>query len=141
MKLLLAVIAVAVVLVLGYFVLGRSGGQAKISTKQPASLIGTKLADSPMADKSYLISTASLSADAQKALTGFSVTSSSSADGSVTYMLKATNPEYQDQSYTLKPGEQLYFVEVSLGDDSGDTDSNLRDDRAIVVDSTGTIIR
>ena len=139
MKWILVFVAVVVVGVAGYMVIGRNGGQAKISAKQ--SLVGTKLADSPMADKTYLISTASLSADTQKALTGFSVTSSASADGSTVYVLKATNPEYQDQSYMLKPGEQLYFVEASLGDDAGDTDSNLRDDRAIVVDSTGTIIR
>lgn len=156
-KIFLAVAVVIIIGAFGYvFAFHRSDREATVgdaavsvtptvaptysSTPRP-SLVGMKLADTPFADTTYLISTKTLSAAAKQALVGFAVTSTKGTDGTTTYILKATNPEYEDQTYTLKPGEQLCFVELSLGDDAGGTEANPRDDHAFVVDATGTIIR
>jgi len=100
-----------------------------------------KLSDSPYANYAYLISGDTLSADAQTAITGFSMQKTANPDGTTTIALSSTNPEYQNQSYTLQSGQQLYFIERTLGDDSGNEDSNLRDDMAIIVDANGYIVQ
>jgi LysM repeat protein len=104
-----------------------------------SSIVGTMLADSPYANYAYLISSNSLSADAQKALTGFKLTKSSNADGSTTYTLTAINPEYKTQTYTVQSGQKLYFIERNLGDDAGE-ERFLGDDMALVVDAQGKIV-
>jgi hypothetical protein len=101
----------------------------------------TKLSDSPYANYAYLISTTPLSSDAQQAISGFSINEQTNSDGTTTLNLIALNPEYQNQSYTLKSGQSLYFIERSLGDDGNGAENFLGDDHAIIVDSNGYIVQ
>ena len=95
----------------------------------------------PYASKSYLISGETLDSSAQKAISGFSLTKKNLADGSVEITLKALSSEYQDQSYTLKSGEKLYFIEASGGDDSPPNgEYSLGDDHAVIVDANGFVV-
>lgn len=110
------------------------------SSQQTSSNQGTKLSDSQYANAAYLISTDTLSADAQTAITGFNIQKTSNSDGSTTYNLIAINPEYQTQSYTIQPGQSLYFIENNLGDDSTGAENFPGDDMAIVVDANGFIV-
>ncbi len=109
---------------------------------QPASATGQKLSDSPYANYAYLISSDPLSSDARTALTGFKLSKAQNSDGSTTYTLTALKQGYQNQTYTVKSGQSLYFIERSLGDDNADTDEDnfLADDMAVVVDSNGVIV-
>lgn len=107
------------------------------NSAQPAM---TKLSDSQYANYAYLISTDTLSSDAQMAVTGFNIQKASNSDGSVTYSLVAVNPEYQTQTYTLKSGQSLYFIERNLGDDAGGVENFPGDDMAVVVDANGYIV-
>lgn len=102
-----------------------------------------KLSDSPLANYAYLISMTPLSSQAQEAITGFQLNTTSNPDGSTTYILTAVKQSYYNQSYTLQPGQSLYFIERSMGDDNAadNDDYNLGDDFAIVVDSNGYIIQ
>src|ERR1051326_3118617 len=93
---------------------------------------GELFSDSPLAPYAYLISTATYDAKTQMALRGFSVTKNNLPDGSMQITLNAKNPEYHTQIYTVKPGEKLYFIERSLGDDNGVDDRTLADDTAIL---------
>lgn len=95
---------------------------------------------SPLSQNAYLISTTPYDANTQKALSGFTVTNKTLADGSREFTLTSTNPEYQTQTYTVKQGEKLYFIETMLGDDSNNQDRNLGDDTAVVVDANGYIV-
>ena len=108
-----------------------------------ASNSGTKFADSPYYQYAYLISGDTLSSQAKTALTGFDLSKTSNSDGSMTYTLTALRQEYANQTYTLQPGEKLYFIERSLGDDdtAGNSDYSLRDDTAIIVNSDGYIVQ
>jgi hypothetical protein len=114
--------------------------QTQTQQAQAQQASGTKFQDSPDYKNAYLISGDALSADAQKALTGFDMQKQVLADGSTQITLNAINPEYQDQVYTLKPGQQLYFIESYLADDNGAVDNNPMDDHAIVVDSNGYLV-
>jgi len=101
----------------------------------------TKLSESPYANYAYLISSDSLSSEAQQAISGFNINKQTNSDGTTTINLVALNPEYQNQSYTLQPGQSLYFIERSMGDDGNGSETFLGDDHAIVVDSNGYIIQ
>jgi uncharacterized protein YyaL (SSP411 family) len=103
----------------------------------------TKFADQAYYKFSYEIDPkklGNLDATTKKALSGFKVTAKNNADGTVTVSLTSTNKEYHNQSYTLKTGEKLYFIEKSLGDDNNDTEAFLGDDTAVVVDSNGNVV-
>lgn len=101
----------------------------------------TKLSDSRDANNAYLISGDTLDAATQRAISGFSIQKTPNADGTTTISLTSSNPEYQNQSYTLQSGEQLYFIERSLGDDSNNEEGALGDDSAIIVDAQGYIVQ
>lgn len=98
-----------------------------------------KLSDSPLAPNAYLISSDTLSAEAQTALTGFKLDKKTLADGTTQIDLTAIDPEYKNQQYILQPGWSLYFVDRSLGDDNG-KESNIQDDFGIMTDSEGYIV-
>lgn len=100
-----------------------------------------KFADQPYFKNAYLVSSDTLSAEAKLALTGFQLTKQIMADGTMQIILKATNPAYRDQTYTLKNDQQLYFIEKFLGDDGNDTEANTNDDSAVIVDSQGNIVQ
>lgn len=99
-----------------------------------------KFSDSPFAPYGIVISDATLSAEASTALTGFDLTRTAQGDGRVMITLKAKTPRYADQSYSVKPGQKLYFIETSGADDRGTQDNNLSDDTAVAVDANGFII-
>ena len=100
-----------------------------------------KFSDQTYAKNAYLISTDTLSADATKALSGFQMTKKNLPDGTIQIDLKALESQYHDQSYTLKSGEQLYFIDKFLGDDSGGKEGGIGDDTAVIVDASGNVVQ
>ena len=111
----------------------------KTSSQLSASSTMVKFSDQSYFKNAYLISGDTLSADATAALAGFKMEKKVLPDGTVQINLKAEEAKYHDQSYTLKSGEQLYFIDKFLGDDQGNTESNIGDDTAVVVDSQGNV--
>jgi zona occludens toxin (predicted ATPase) len=109
------------------------------ATVNPAPA-AVKFSDSQYAAYAHLISGDTLDAAAQSATSGFNIQKTSNADGTTTIALSSTNPEYQNQTYTLQSGEQLYFIERNPGDDNGG-EGALGDDTAIVVDANGYIVQ
>lgn len=105
------------------------GGQKKV-----------KLSNTRYAPYAYKISDDSVSQEERRALAGFKVSKSSSG-GVTTIQLDTTKQEYSNQTYKLKNGEQLYFIETSLGDDSRGKEYAMEDDTGVVVDSNGYIVR
>ena len=118
-----------------------TNNQPNPTTGSPTEPTGAvKLSDSQYAANSYLISGDTLDDAAQQAMSGFSMQKTANADGTTTISLSSTNPEYKNQTYTLQPGQQLYFIERALGDDSNNQEGAIGDDNAVVVDSQGYII-
>ncbi len=106
-------------------------------TTNPASEL---FSTSPLAKNAYLISGSTYDANTKKALSGFSVTKTAMPDGGTQITLNAENAEYKTQTYTVEPGEKLYFIEMNLSDDNGNTDKTTVDDQAVLVDANGYII-
>jgi len=102
--------------------------------------VGQNLADSRFANDSYLISGDTLDAATVNAISGFQINKTANSDGTTTIILTSSNPEYQNQTYTLQPGQKLYFIEMNLADDSNDNDNIIGDDRALITDADDNII-
>ena len=145
----IAIVIVAVVSLAGGTDSSTTSSQATVgdayqtaSAASPAaSSTRVLFADSPFAANAYLISTDTYDAQTQQALSGFRVDKKTLTDGSMQITLNAQNTEYHTQTYTVAPGEKLYFIERSLGDDGGNQDINIHDDRAILVDGQGYIVQ
>ena len=110
---------------------------------QPAGTGASKqlFKDSPEYQYAYQIFPGTMSAQAKTAMSGFSMKTTTLADGSTRVSLTSTNPNYKNQSYTVKKGYSLYFVERNTVDDnpSQDSDRLYLDDSAVIVDPNGYI--
>jgi hypothetical protein len=102
---------------------------------------GLNLTTSSMMQYAYKIAPGDIPAASQKVLTGFSVKSQSMADGSVQVSLIPKDSDDQFQQYIVKPGNTLYFIEMTPADDNVDSDKDLnyRDDYGIIVDANGIV--
>ncbi len=114
----------------------QASGGAQTSGSAPR----VRLQDTPYMNYAYLISDNATSPQEDAALAGFQVQKQTLADGSLQVTLKALQPEYHDQTYMVQPGEKLYFIETSFGDDRSSQEYNLGDDTAVLVDADGYII-
>jgi hypothetical protein len=117
-----------------------SSKKAKKANTTTETVVPQKFADQEYAKVSYLISGPTISADAQKAIVGFQLTKKALPDGMTEITLKSQKPEYHDQVYVLKAGEQLYFIEKFLQDDENGEEKNIMDDTAVVVGADGMVI-
>ncbi len=114
--------------------------QASGGTQTGGSMPRVRLQDTPYINYAYLISDNATSPQEEAALAGFQVQKQTLADGSLQVTLKALRQEYHDQTYVVQPGERLYFIETSFGDDRGSQEYNLGDDTGVLVDANGYII-
>ncbi len=103
--------------------------------------VGMNIASSPAWQYAHLISGDTMDAATQQALTGFTVDKKTLVDGSMQIALHATNPSYHDQTYTLQPGQKLYFIESTLQDDKNGEDTFPGDDTAVVTQNDGTVVQ
>ena len=112
-------------------------------TPTAASGTGTKLSDEPYAKMAYLINPDNLSSDAKLALTGFKLDKQTLVSGDTQITLTALKPGYTTQVLDLAPGDQLYFIEKTLRDDSvsDNDDGTYGDDMAVVVDKNGYVVQ
>lgn len=100
---------------------------------------GMKLADSQTAKFAYKIAPGDLSDDAKTAMIGWKIDQQTATDGGVLVTLTPTDSDDQKQVYDVRTGYSLYFVEMTPADDKDNTDSNLRDDYGVIVDSNGIV--
>ena len=114
-----------------------TAGSAQQSSQQQR----IKLADTPYANYAYDISDNKTSSRETAALSGFAVQKTMQPNGSMKVVLKALEPQYQDQSFVVQPGQTLYFIEGAFGDDSGSREYSLGDDLAVLVDKNGYVIQ
>lgn len=109
--------------------------------RPPLLTRGMKLTGSPMEKFAFKIAPGAIPDASQKMLTGFTVTSKTLTDGSIQVDLVPKDTDDQFQSYTLKKGNSLYFIEMTQTDDvpDSDRDQNYRDDYGIIVDGAGVV--
>ncbi|HEX7042701.1 MAG TPA: hypothetical protein VF189_05620 [Patescibacteria group bacterium] len=102
---------------------------------------GTDLKSTPLFKFAYQIAPGTISDNSKKVLTGWNVTTDEQADSSTVVTLTPKDSDDQNQSYTIKSGQILYFIEQTPSDDKTDSDKDLnyRDDYGIITDSKGII--
>jgi cytoskeletal protein RodZ len=110
------------------------------NTSQSSTNTQVLFKDSSLSQNAYLISTPTYDTSTKAALSGFNLTQKTLADGSDEVTITPTSPGTQAQVYTVTTGEKLYFIEGMIGDDTGNNDSNLGDDRVVLVDANGYIV-
>lgn len=120
---------------------GSSANQNVSKVNSSASATKIKFADASDAQYAYLISTDNYDAKTKAALAGFTVDRKVLSDGTQQINLIAQKSEYQSQSYTVAPGQKLYFIERFLQDDPNGEERNMGDDKAVLVDANGYIIQ
>ncbi len=132
----------AVVVLKNYNVGGQPLGSASNTPTASTDSSGkVKFTDTDNAQYAYLISTDAYDTQTQAALSGFTVDKKTQPDGSMSVTLTAHKAGYVSQSYTVMPGEKLYFIERSLGDDGDNDDATLADDHAVLVDANGYVVQ
>lgn len=87
----------------------------------------------------YLISSPTLSQQAKSALAGFNLTRTQLANNTVVIGLTPTGSN-QVQDINVLPGEKLYFIETTFGDDGFGYDSSLGDDGVVLVNQMGMVV-
>jgi len=153
MKNIIIGVLVVAVLVEGYFlwmkkssapvvagaktqVMARPSG---MQARPPLLSKGDNLLTSATSQYAYKIAPGDIPAASQKVLTGFSVKTTQLPDGSTQVDLVPKDSNDQFQSYVIKTGESLYFIEMTSSDDKQDADKDLnyRDDYGIITDANG----
>ncbi|MCL4338268.1 hypothetical protein M1271_01105 [Patescibacteria group bacterium] len=109
--------------------------------RQTLLTAGMKLADTSYAQISYKIAPGSLTPEAQKAMAGWGIKTQNLPDGSIQVNLTPKSSDDFSQQFTVRPGNSLYFVEITGADDNvaSDKDANLRDDFGIIVNKDGIV--
>ena len=98
--------------------------------------------EEPIPGAVYIISGDTFDDATKQAISGFDIQKTTNKDCSMQINLKALSSDYTHQSYTVQPGQKLYFIETSFGDDSYPSgEFNLADDHAVLVDADGYIIK
>ncbi len=151
-KIIYAAVAGLIILGAAIFLLGvkhpaATQGSAYITNAQPISpnspapnSTATLFSSTPYAQFGYLISGNSLSSQAQTAMAGFNLTRTQNQNGTVTVAITLL-ASGQRQDVSLVPGDRLYFIETSFGDDSFGGESNLGDDGLVLVNANGYVVQ
>ena len=119
-----------------------AGPNAKGAGPRPIIMSkGKNLKTSPLFAFAFQVAPGDLSANGKRALIGWTITSQSQSDGSILVTLTPKDSEDQNQQYTVKTGQVLYFIEQTPVDDKADqdTDLNYRDDYGLITNQAGVI--
>ena len=128
-----------------YFYSSRISKEEKFEQKPVQATVQSKqkFVDTEDGKNAFKIFPGELSADAKNALVGFDLKTKDLGNGATEVTLVAKKQEYTTQTLTVKQGESVYFIEkFGLDDNKGeDTDKNLKDDTAFVVDVNGYLVK
>ncbi len=116
-----------------------SGAASKGSTSTTAVKLGPLLSSTQYASVSYRIYPGPESAQAKAATAGFNISVKLSGNSEIVSVSVAGSSS-APQTSTFQKGDSIYFIETSLGDDSGNSDYSGGDDGIIVTNSQGRIV-
>ena len=106
----------------------------------PSSSLGPLLSSTPYAAYTYRIYPGTPSASTRQALAGFSFTARLVAK-SVDFTLFESGSTQPTENKTYPASDRIYFVEASLGDDSGNAEYNFGDDGVVVTTASGHVVQ
>lgn len=111
-----------------------SGGHSNLSSSGRVLF-----ASSQYAPYSYLVSSPTISPQAQAALAGYNLSRSVLQNGTVKMRISIPGTS-ANQTLMLAPTDKLYVVETSFGDDGYGYEGSYGDDGFIVVNQTGYLV-
>jgi hypothetical protein len=115
-----------------------AGGSTPATTSPPVKL-GPALSGSQYAQYAYRIYPGPVSASAQQAMAGYSITTKSSGANVVVVVSTAgSSTALSRKAYSA--ADSVYFIEANFGDDSGVTELNPGDDGLVVTNPAGLIV-
>ncbi|NNN18442.1 MAG: hypothetical protein HKL84_01170 [Acidimicrobiaceae bacterium] len=109
------------------------------TTSTTAPKLGPLLSSTQYASVSYRIYPGPESSQAKTATAGFNISVKLSGSNEIV-SVSVPGSSSAPQTSTFPKGDSVYFVETSLGDDSGTSDYNAGDDGIIVTNSQGRIV-
>jgi hypothetical protein len=118
---------------------GSTSTSTSTSTTSPAVKLGPALSSTQYASYAYRIYPGTVSASTQQAMAGYSISTKVSGANVVVAVSTVGSSQAPSQK-TYPAADKVYFVEASLGDDSGTTELNPGDDGLIVTNPQGRIV-
>lgn len=90
----------------------------------------------------YLVSAPTLNSSAQAAISGFRIANRSVGNGAYNLTFVSLSGSMPNESFTLKNGDRLYYIEGSFSDDSPPSgEYSLGDDGFVTTNSAGYVIQ
>jgi len=102
--------------------------------------LGPLLSSTQYASYAYQLYPGQESSQTKLATAGFDVRITPSA-GNIDVSVSATGSTQGAQSSTYPASDHVYFIEASLGDDSGNSEYNYGDDGVLVTNADGRIVQ
>jgi hypothetical protein len=112
---------------------------ASTSTTSPPSKLGPALSSTQYAQYAYRIYPRPVSATAQQATAGYSISTKVSGSN-VVLLVSSTGSSKPPSRRSYSAADTIYFVEANFGDDSGVTELNPGDDGLVVTNPQGLIV-
>ncbi len=109
------------------------------TTSTTAPKLGPLLSSTQYASVAYQVYPGPESAQTKTATAGFNISVKVSGNNEIV-SVSVPGSSSAPQTSTFQKGDSVYFVETSLGDDSGSSDYSMGDDGIIVTNSQGRII-
>jgi hypothetical protein len=109
------------------------------STTTTTVKLGPVLSSTQYASMAYKLYPGPVSAKAKLAMAGFNVKVTPSGNQAVVSVSLATSSA-APQTSTIQKGDSVYFIDATLGDDSGNADYSGGDDGLVVTNPQGRII-
>lgn len=116
-----------------------TSGSTSTSTTSPPTKLGPALSSTQYASYAYRIYPGPVSAATQQAMAGYSISTKVSG-ANVVVAVSAAGSSQAPSRRTYSATDKVYFIEASLGDDSGSTELNPGDDGLIVTNPQGRIV-
>ena len=123
-----------------------SSSQSTATAKPPAAAsttpsrkLGPLLASTSYGQYAFRVYPGPETSRTRLAVAGFAINVSPRA-GALQLSVATVGSGQAPQTSMIRPGDRVYFIEATLGDDSGDQDYNFGDDGVVVTDAKGHVI-
>ena len=106
----------------------------------PAQKVGPLLSSTSYAPYAFQVYPGPETSQARQATAGFTIRVAPRA-GTIELSVAAMGSGQAPQTSSFPAGDRVYFIEATLGDESGDVDYNFGDDGVIVTDAHGHVVQ
>lgn len=146
----IAIAAVVIIAAVAFLGFRHNGNNAPVLKSSGTTTIASSVnavqgnssmlfSNQPYAQYSYLISGSNISQQAQYALAGFNMSTTTLPNGTTAVTLTVIGTNVY-KTIDLAKGYKLYIVEGTFGDEGYRFDSSLSDDGFVVVDPNGYVV-